>query len=290
MPRTKTRYYPDYGPMLPSAGPDWVWQRAEFLIANGFKASQGRDGPDIIRAMKYSRAMHHGFAGRWRRHQQRDPDIHEAVAVSNSSHVRLLEIHCRILARESIGRIAVEMGLTRPVLQTYLQTFFDVDHRLDQRGYIMSKVISVAPAHPQNAYQLAMQCAYSHGPAAIPMWIDWFGHMTETHDLSTPEGRQRETIELLILTHDLDIDPRRAARLAKWEASGVGIEPKMFRSKSPSEIMAENTSRWLKGLDFEVSPDRSKTADLAGEERCCNSVTTGESGKAKGRACETTFA
>ena len=53
MPRVKTKYYPDYGPLLPFAGPDWVWQRAYQLVDSNRNVSLSRDGPDIARVMRY---------------------------------------------------------------------------------------------------------------------------------------------------------------------------------------------------------------------------------------------
>lgn len=263
MPRLKTRYYPDYGPDLLTSGPDWVWQRAEFLVANGFKASQGRDGPDIIRAMHFLRARNWQLRGRWRTHPEDDPEIYEAVAMSNSSPHRLLEIHCRVLAGESFGKIGVEMGVSRSVLRTYLKTFFDVAHRLDQRGYILHRVIKVTHNIPPSSDQLAMLAAFNHGPEAVPLWMDWLENMEEFHDVETAVGRCREGIDLLVETHRLELTQKQALRLAKIEAQIGDFQPNTYLTKSPHQIIAKNTNYWLNQLDFEDSEVSSKESKPA---------------------------
>lgn len=276
MPRRPTLYYPDYGPDLPTSGPDWVWQRAEFLAVRGRKASRGRDGDDIIRVMNYLRAKEHAFHGRWAKHRRDDPDIYEAVEISGRSHLYLLELHCRVLAKESVGRIAVEMGINRSVLQTYLTVFFNVRERLDRRGYIHQKVVEVTPKHSLNAYQLAMQSAYSHGPEVIPLWMDYLQHVGEVNDLTTVEGRQREALELLVLTHDLEIDAKRAIQLAKWDASKSEIQPKMFRSKSACVIVAENINTWLRGMTFDDFVQGSNALERSRFSGACKELTPGQ--------------
>lgn len=140
MPRRPTRYFPDYGPFLPTSGPDWRFVRAEQLVDSGCNAAVNRDGPEIIRAMKYLRARNRNFTGRWRRVLKNDPDLVEAVRFRSGQWLRSLELHCRVLARQSLGAIAEEMGLARSTVQAYCDFFFDVADKLDRRQYILFRV------------------------------------------------------------------------------------------------------------------------------------------------------
>ena len=273
MPRVKTRYYPDYGPLLPFAGPDWVFRRAECLIHAGRNASQKRDGPDIIRVMKYLRARDRNFLGRWSRHKLDDPEIYAAFETHRKSHLYILELQCRVLAGEANGRIAIEMGITRPTLRTYLKTFFDVRERLDQRGYILHRVIGAVADRPLTAFQLALRSAYHHGSAAIPAWIDWLRNPEAPNDLTTIEGRRREAIEIQLAAEQVESIPRGGIRMAKWRAFYAENEPKMFRIRSPREVIAENIAETIRKLSFD-GPEGDKKQVAKSES--CKTESTGE--------------
>ena len=273
MPRIRTKYYPDYGPLLPSSGPDWVWQRAQQLVWMGRKASQNRDGPDIIRAIGYIRARDRGFAGRWARHRLEDPGMYEATEVNRQSHIYLLELQCRVLSRQPVGRIAVEMQVSRAGLQTYMKTFFDVKDRLDQHLYVLRRVIRMNGAVPATPYQLAMRSAYLNGPEAVPLWIEYLTDIEKVNDLKTVEGRRRETVELSVLSEMLEISSERAIKIAKWEAARQEIGPKMFQLRSPREVLAANVTRSLKHLEFSGS---SAVPNAAEKTDACEAGATSE--------------
>ena len=259
MPRPKVPYFPESGPLDPFAGPDWIWRRAELLVSIGRNASVKRDGPDIVRVIRYLRARDHGFSGRWAKHRERDPDIHEAIDISEASALFLLELKCRVLAGESIGRIAVEMQVSRSGLLTYLKTFYDVSHRLDQRWYILHRVIGIGPEQPSTAHQLALHSAYNHGPEAVAPWVEWLRDVNKGNDLTTAEGRRRETIELMVLSDGLEIVSDKAIRFAKWLHAGGVIEPKLFHSRSPKEVVSQNVAGLLRNLTFNA-PDIVRTS------------------------------
>lgn len=172
MPRRKMPHYPDYGPLLPTSGPDWRWARALELVSSKRNASLGRDGPDIIRAISFIRRSLKDVTGKeMKRLLKEDPDLVLAVRIANEGGRRQLELHCRVLAGESSGVIAVEMGLNKSIVETYCLMFFDVAEQLDATSYVLYRVIGMPLDRPPIPEVLMMMCSYYHGPLVIePGW------------------------------------------------------------------------------------------------------------------------
>lgn len=245
MPRRPARYYPSYGPLLPTSGPDWVWQRAEYLVETGRNASKNRDGPDIVRAIKYIRAMRHGFTGRHGKIRNEDPDLVDAVTFRNTQPWQTIELHCRVLARQSDAVIAAEMGLRKEVVEAYCRTFFNVRQFLDSQQYILYRVIGINPDYPPSAEAQVMLAAYHHGPHALDQLLDWWPHQGEAHDLTTAAGRVREAIEIFVAAQQLPADDSTQMTLAKNANLTFGKRQKLFRIRSPREVFSENVSKML---------------------------------------------
>lgn len=243
MPRRPTRYYPDHAPELPTSGPDWRWARALELISTKRNASLGRDGPDIIRAISFIRQSLKDVTGaRMKRLLKEDPALVLAVQIAIEGGRRQLELHCRVLAGESSGVIAVEMGLAKSIVQTYCLLFFDVAERLDATSFILHRVIGLPLSGPPTDESMMMACAYYHGPMTIKPWLDYLDHQCEAHDLTTAEGRMRESLELLRAAHILDFHAEAPIVLAKRLRLLSETHAKMFRSRSAAEVISENVA------------------------------------------------
>ena len=268
MPRRPTPHYPDFAKRSLTVSPSWVWDRAVDQVSRKCHVSIPRDGEDVARVMRYLRADMHGHCGHWRFHRHEDPDIHSAVKFSNdlamTSNTAVLQLKCNVLARRSIGWLATTYAVSRPVMRTYLKTYFDVQERLDHRDYIIHQVIRMAPDIPPGAYELAMLHSYEMGPEAVEPWVDWFSTNTEKHDLSTPEGRRREALSLAVEAQWSDLTPSRALHLQVLIAKTPELVRKMFRTRSPGVQIAELHASKLASLNFlPCTPRRNITSSEA---------------------------
>ncbi len=216
MPRRRTRYYPDFGPLLPTSGPDWCWSRAVELVTSGRHTSLSRDGPDIARAVTFIRKLaKHRAKNSMNQLLKEDASLTLAVKLHHEDSRRALELKCRVLGRQSAGAIAVEMGLTESLVETYCRMFFDVKRSLGATSYILHNVIGLHPSEPAAVEKLMMAFAYYRGPSLIESWLDFLDHQGEPHDLTTEVGRTRESIELLVAVHSLPADAQTSASLFK---------------------------------------------------------------------------
>ena len=271
MPRRPAPYYPDYGPFLVTTGADWCWRRAEEIVEAGRHASLRRDGPDIVRAIRFIRASRKGVMGRqMKRLLKKDPHLTMAVKLATEDSRRPLELRCRILARQSPAEIAVEMGLTKPIVETYCKMFFDVRDRLTAVNYIHQRVIGLVPLVCRSIEQLMMLSTYYHGPHVVGPWLDYLDHQGELHDLQTKEGRTRESIELFIAAQQLDDDAETSQNAFKRARFLLETREEMFRSVSAATVLGERTAKMLSNL-APVVKEAPKTA-YANEERAAKSA------------------
>ncbi len=277
MPRRKTPFYPRYAEQAMDTEPDWVWSRAYELVDSDRRVSLRRDGPDIARVMRYLRAGLNGHRGRWGSHRKEDPTIYAMIAFSESlghiSRTAELELRCNVLSRRSLGWLAATYQLPRPVMQTYLTTFFNIAHRLHQRSYILHRVIRLSGGHPPGAYELAQLHAWTKGPEAVRPWMDWFRDQHDPPDLGTPEGRRHEALSIALDAQWLNFDGKQAARLAKIELSSPDLVTKTFQSRSPAGVLRAIHGKWLAGMQFRSpsGPDPKATnaeSDAAGVSAC----------------------
>lgn len=233
MPRRPTRYYPDFGPQLPTSGPDWRWSRAVELVTSGQHTSLSRDGPDIARAITFIRKLaSHRENNSMNQLLRDDPSLTLAVKLHHEDSRRALEIKCRVLGRQSAGVIAVEMGLTESLVDAYCRMFFDVKGRLGATSYILHQVIGLHSGQPPTAEKLMMSFAYNRGPLLIESWLDFLDHEGEDHDLTTETGRMRETIDLLVVAQSLPADLKTSVSLMKHSKMIIESRGNMFRKRS----------------------------------------------------------
>ena len=257
MPRRPTEYFPDCGPFLPTSGPDWRWQRALEIVSKRKQARIKRDGPEIVRAVRFIRASLKDFTGRqMQRLLKEEPSLCMAVKLATEDSRRQLELQCRVLARESAAEIAVELGLTEPIVETYCKQFFDVRERLDATTYIHQRVIGLSPDTCPSIEQLMLLSAFYHGPHAVDAWLDFLDHQAEAHDLTTDKGRRREAIELFIAAQQLVTDEETAFSLFKRARFLLEIRQEMFPTVSVAGVLAESVSEMLRKqpLTFEKTP------------------------------------
>lgn len=257
MPRRPTRFFPEYGPLLPMSGPDWRWARAMELVTSEKNASLNRDGRDIVRAIRFIRTTMKDHTGKKiKRLLKIDPDLVMAVKFRNEGGRRELELQCRMLARQRAGVIALEMGLTKTIVETYCLMFFDVADRLGAKSYISRNVIGMQPAQPPTSEMLMMACAYHHGPLMIGPWLDFLDHQGEAHDLKTDIGRQREALELLEAVHGLPNDDQIQSSLLKRAKIIFETRPKMFRDRSVEPGLSKTVSQLLGELSWQAPTER----------------------------------
>ena len=165
-------------------------------------------GPEIYRMVGFLRKTLNDFTGHGvKQLLKEDPNLVLAVKLKTAGGRRELEVQCRVLAGESASVIAVEVGSTKSIIETYCTFFFDVPGRLDQIGYIRHRVTKVPINGQASVESLAKLSCYNNGPAVVPAWLDYLDHIGEAHDLSTELGRQRETIELYTQAMNLELFP-----------------------------------------------------------------------------------
>ena len=286
MPRRPTPHYPTFAKQSMFLGPAWVWQRAFQLVDCNRNVSLSRDGPDIARVMRYLRAGVYGYSGHWSSHRRDDPDIHAAVEFSEelgqTSNTSELRLKCNVLAGRSIGWLATAYGVSQSVMRTYLKTFFDVKDRLGQRQYILHRVIKLSPSVPPGGCELAQLHAYTMGPEAVEQWMDWFLHANETHDLGTPEGRQREAISIAVETQWLELSRVQSIRLQILHTKCPDIKTKMFRTRRPGEQLLQIQAARIESLRFRDArvPESTESSVETTHSfpSCCQSETVGVTG------------
>ncbi len=257
MPRRPTRYYPDFGPLLPTSGPDWCWSRAVELVTAGQHTSLSRDGPDIARAVTFIRNLA-SYRAKNSMNQllREDASLTLAVKLHHEDSRRALELQCRVLGRQSTAVIAIEMGLTTSLVETYCRMFFDVMTRLGATSYILYQVIGLHPNQPSTAEKLMMAFAYHRGPLLIESWLDFLDHQEEPHDLATEVGRMRESIELLVAAQCLPADAQTSASLLK--RSRFILEPRenLFPKRSFEPGFSRTVAELLQETPWAPRSDR----------------------------------
>jgi hypothetical protein len=275
MPRPSTKNLFERIPWLPNSTPDWQWRYAMNLVESNRNFSEPRDGPEIGRLTRYVRAARADFIGRrYEKAIDADPFLHQAVRFKSSSWMQPLELQCRVLAGQSAAVIGVELGLPRQVVEAFCLAFFDVAHRLDQRTFIVQRVIGIEPNKPSSCEALMMLSAYNRGPHSVDLWLDWWDHQGEIHDLNTPVGRMRERIELFVAAQNLTLNKETCFKLTKLASVIFKIRPKMPRRRSVSEIISENTSRKLLEVSWPEKPEGVSKKNTAANRQHDNAKTT----------------
>lgn len=187
--------------------PDWRWQRALKLVAAKKNASRKREDQATCDATRFLRAFNrYCSTDGIRKLNDRDKETMAALRIYQFGGPQKLELQCRLLARQSVRAISRLMKLPMAVITLYAELFFDVADRLGAHAYIVLSLIGMPAYGPPTQETLMMMSAYHHGPHAVEAWLDYLQHAGEVHDLTTVEGRTRESIELLIAIHQLPPD------------------------------------------------------------------------------------
>lgn len=274
MPRRKTPYFPDYGRTLPNAGPDWIWQRAMYLVESGRYATMQRDGPLVRRAVALYRAKRRGFGGRGdEKLYSSDPDLIAAEAFENGPMLAVLELKMRLLAGQENEAIAAVLRKPEGFVATFAIFFFDVRDRLEAKSWVYHKVIGIRPGQEVSDEQMALRDAYHHGSSRIDGWIDFLTHRFEEHDLTTPFGRQREAFALRVAAQRLDLYRETTESLSKVMDIIAETRAKMFHPVSVNDQIRKNTREMLGDVRFRVSAERERrvSRDDSGKKRTKNS-------------------
>jgi hypothetical protein len=110
---------------------------------------------------------------------------------------------------------------------------------------VQTRVIGLHPARTPSVEQIMMLASYHHGPHAVDQFVDWWPHSGEAHDLTTAEGRLRESIELLVAAQQLPDTEAIRKSVLKRTAIALNLRSKAFRTRTPRAIFGENIARML---------------------------------------------
>ncbi len=157
----------------------------------------------------------------------------------------LLELECRVLARQSNAIIAVAMEFDEQVVSAYCSLFFRVAPHLDALQYILYRVIGIKPNAAPRDFQFVMLAAYQHGPISIEFLLDWFDHRHELHDLTTEVGRMREKIEQLFLIQSLPNNESSNKVMLRWLAVQSKVERMLVPERTVHQVIGENVTKML---------------------------------------------
>ena len=256
MPRRKTRHFPDYGHLLPNAGPDWIWRRAVNLVDSGRYATIRRDGTLVCRAARVYRAIKRGYSGRGdKKLYSTESDLISAESFENGPSLSVLEFKMRVLAGQRSKTLVAHLGMTESFVTTFEQIFFDVADRLGASVWIYRNVIGISPGLEISDEQMAMRDAYQHGSDRIDGWLDFLTHRFQDHDLTTRLGRQRESFALRVAAQRLNFDRETSGSLPKAMRIISETRAKTFRLVTVNDQVQRNTHDMLRSVRFRVSSD-----------------------------------
>lgn len=157
----------------PERPPDWRWQRASELLAAESVPNRvgGRvDDAQVVQAREFKRrvdacrtdddhaelydALPHAYRA-WDLYREKEANYFK------------MEMEARLLTKEPLGHIAGRLGVTITQLKLYENWFFNVRDKLDNKSYIVHRVISkVLSTHlkPGDTDALWKLYAYFGGP------------------------------------------------------------------------------------------------------------------------------
>jgi hypothetical protein len=257
----KRRSFPETQKLNPWRRPEWRWNRACSLVAEGRYASAKRDDQPTCRAVRFVRRIKRYVSQRgFRAITKEEPDLVMALRLYQDGGLRQLELHARILAKQSSRAIARSMGLTTPIVETYRTLFFGIDGRIHATHYITYVVAGMPPVGPPSIETLLLLSAFHHGPVVIPAWMDYLSHADKTHDLATEVGRRREAIAIFVAAHQLPNDESTRWKLLKTAPLIFDDRWKFRPSRPVNLIIRRNTDRILRSLPWASTDSPCKAA------------------------------
>ncbi|PAY19095.1 hypothetical protein CKO51_13280 [Rhodopirellula sp. SM50] len=122
----------------------------------------------------------------------------------HNDRLQRLTLESRILAVRDITLAAEASRVPVQVANDYCSIFFDVGDRLHAVRAIDNKIIHAADHRDDIVRSELYWHAYFGGPLVAEHWLSHlpFIGCEAKHDLETPEGRQREQIELTIASRE----------------------------------------------------------------------------------------
>ncbi|PNY33527.1 hypothetical protein C2E31_08780 [Rhodopirellula baltica] len=95
------------------------------------------------------------------------------------------------------------------VVEAYSTAFFDVSARSGASAWLASRVVRDSRFADDRLRMVLFQQALRGGPKVVEHWIEHLGFVDQglVHDLSTPVGRERESLELIVLASRLGQPP-----------------------------------------------------------------------------------
>lgn len=124
--------------------PEWRWQKIKAYEANGETPSRKED-IYIQRGFRYLRRLNTNDSASAQFTLQQDyPDIHLAYHIYNTGAGPRWYIEALLLAGDSFEQIAEYLTYDASVIKTYEALFFNIQHKVGSRGYIMSHILAFA--------------------------------------------------------------------------------------------------------------------------------------------------
>ena len=224
MPRKKY-FAPDYESTSVDWSPNWRIRRAAELFRQyldhtdqpkRMQVSRWKEGKAVVRYFRYLKAKRLGHVQERRQAKflQAFADIASAAEIDRSPSEVRLELRLRIFAGQPLELISNKMLLNENVVRAYCCYQFDVQHVGHKNRYLLDlpRPDGVTPMIATGVGRLASLEHFEHylvrylrsaGTAMIDPCLDVYRHFGEPHDLTTPEGRNRESMELRFLAHVL---------------------------------------------------------------------------------------
>lgn len=279
MPRKKY-FAPDYESTSVDWSPDWRIRRATELFQQylarsdqpkRMQVSRWKEGKAVVRYFQFLKAKRLGHVQERRQAKflQAFADIASAAEIDSSPSEVRLELRLRILAGQPLEQISKKLFLDLRIVRAYCCYHFDVQHVGHKNRYLLGlpRPDGATPLVPNGIGRVVcrehfeyylMRYLRSAGHSMIDTCVDAYRHFGESHDLGTPEGRNRESMELRFLAHVLAATPNPSdlCNLLAFaehinQSSSYGdaafcssahryLVEKMFKNATPSSFEAED--------------------------------------------------
>lgn len=200
----------------PFRRPDWRWERAQYLVDQGKYFSTKRDDTATGIAIKYLREMgRRSSKGLKRRIHPRFSHVDRARREFEAANGHRLEIETRMLARQSDTAIGYQLDLPPETVQAYRDLFFDIEGRIEAKGYLLHEVIGFRSSSSADVIALMQLSAYLQGPEVIGPWMTYLRQGWNGVDLSTEQDRLLATIHIAVESQQLSESPVHCRTLAR---------------------------------------------------------------------------
>lgn len=227
MPKRDRAFYEKMHRHDPHRTPDQGWKEARRIVEEGRRVSGPRDGPEVITAARYLRAMA-GCRGERGRDgiRRRNPDLHGALTVARTGGLAAAEIQARILAGQSDDEIAARCGVSAGAVGWYEKLFYETRGSLQAHDWIVIRAIG--PVFPRadpvpDLGAVWRSSGYHAGPLALEAVLAVSKNepfppsiqpTSSPEDLRFAERLRKSTRFMLDATLlPLDVDPRFLFRL-----------------------------------------------------------------------------